>query len=55
MTKEQSVKKIIPCISEGKSIKNCAYKPLGTTETEFKQECLHCGKVRTVMRRRRAK
>ncbi len=54
MSKEQSVKKVIPCISEGKSTKNCAYKPLETTETEFKQECKHCGKVRTVIRRRRA-
>ncbi len=54
MSKEQSVKKVIPCISEGKRTKSCAYKPLETTETEFKQECKHCGKVRTVIRRRRA-
>ena len=54
MTQEQSVKTVTPCVSEGKSTKNCAYKPLETTSTEFKQECRHCGKVRTVMRRRRA-
>ena len=50
---DSSVKKEIPCISEGKKVKNCAYKPLETTPSEFKQECLHCGKIRTVMRRRR--